>query len=951
MDLLDNLDISMNKRTNTYQKENDKDVEAELEINKPVLNVEKLVDRVKNRLEGRNSNKFTALRTKELDNLASIDDNIYEGEQIDDEYLSMHNATKSPRASTQTQVIETESTSQTQIIQPGPAVTYNAQTNTQLLQETQIYTQVIEEEYKNGHRNSMSTKTPLDINSIDLQNLRHNQTFPAEKSAPRSSFQFKLDRDPAYSLLSNTTVITENVHTTAVIPTQLDTQNADTFSEREEQQKQEEKQEKQEEKQEENNEENNRKKYIPIETIPLMITNKKYSPQQFIDAFDESDSSSECKTSDYGNNIQDNKPISNHVEGSNDVSIATKIRNENVTIKARNQTVIELNSSSESEDDFNSISTKAALLAIKAKRSKNKKASTTSTPTPKTDSLKELFTSLKVKNRKQILEHRKELSDKKGISIEAIENEKIQVEKLLEQELERNRRIKMKEKREREKSRTANQLSNTSEINESDVPESDVMESDISLLEDDVAQSSGPEDINDMNTEDGNIIDKKKIVNPIIQDDEDEEENGKGVSDSADHMNASTNGIGINLGHYGDNLDFTSAQERETDIEDEPIPKLVIHSKRSSPGKRKLLLGELSSSSEESSDSYTSLNDEEKKELLLKAKLKRREEAKLAKKRKAELKSSGINKIFEMEAEESEDEWHGVGGADGENSDDYDSELDDMLDDISRNKFDTAAIRQKLAAENKELDEKMINKILHDIKTGGFRKRGKGALDLELSDDEDEFLREFRERRREEMRRKILANPDGLPNNEKSKAFFESMIEETDKNNVHAQPNHDQVEDNKKKLIISEEFVQSSLSFLSAKDDEINEFKLTRTTKGELEDLESLKQVSSIKVMESPDSRQKRTYSDDVDEASVDFKLPSIIKSFSSNADINDKFKTGVKTVTVSKSYKVAAGSKSAVTFLRKKRKLKAPKAHDSKKSLNRKSTSSLFDSNADSFS
>lgn len=338
------------------------------------------------------------------------------------------------------------------------------------------------------------------------------------------------------------------------------------------------------------------------------------------------------------------------------------------------------------------------------------------------------------------------------------------------------------------------------------------------------------------------------------------------------------------------------------------------------------------------------------------------------------MKRKGVSKMFEMEAEESEDEWHGVGGADGELSDEYDSELEKMVDDYTKTTFDPAEIRQMLAAEDKEYDEKIVNKILHDIKNGGFRRRGKGALDIELSDDEDDELQRYHAKRRELLRQKVLENGEAskLVSNPKSHAFFESMVEDLveSKNPFSigetADPDSGAISENdkvdnasehgtqpdaggqpvrteRKRIKISQEFVQRSLSFLNSKDELDNEFELDRrlakhqhSTLGDdnddLEDLFTLKQNSCIKTLHTPARTSSRTVDLEVDGNSPanGFKLPSVISSFSSRIDINEKFKEGTKTVKVSKSYKTIGGSRASITYLGKVRKLNAPKRKES---------------------
>ena len=268
-------------------------------------------------------------------------------------------------------------------------------------------------------------------------------------------------------------------------------------------------------------------------------------------------------------------------------------------------------------------------------------------------------------------------------------------------------------------------------------------------------------------------------------------------------------------------------------------------------------------------------------------------------------------------------------------------------------------------------------------RNGGFRKRRRGGLDLELSDDDedDEELREYHKRKRELMKKRMLEIGDDkkLIKNPKSKAFFESMVEDIvdeknafgdiesiEKSSTELDTQEEKEQDvtpgvDKKKNVISEEFVQKTLSFLrSGRDlEEFNiEEDLAKEQHGEnVEDLFSLKQRSTIKEFRNPSQTNTIDLINNVENVESSplggFKPPSVIKSFSSRTDINEKFKDGNKTVTISKVYKTVGSSKASITYLGKSRKLMPPKKNKNREKIGSKikpTRSSLFSSHDESF-
>lgn len=657
---------------------------------------------------------------------------------------------------------------------------------------------------------------------------------------------------------------------------------------------------------------------------------------------------------------------------------------------------------------------KATILNLKARLSKqNQKLSQrpNKSKDPKVDH-NVLLNTLRKASRKQILDHQKEVIETKGLKLEDMAKEKEIVENLLEQEILRNKRIRQKEKR-REKLEE-----NDFQLNAHDSGSDSGSESSgFALSGNEIAdyESSGSENDNrresDSEKEDDEIILKQKkshhVKHIINESDSDTEVEAK-PKEKADESLPKR--IAINLGHYGDNIGEDTDKFQETNVLDTQNIEEVM-------AERNTIENEVKD------DVYVNEEADEaiRRQLIDKEKLQLKQKEKEHEAKIKELKKRGVTNFFEMEAEESEDEWHGIGGADGEGSDDYDSDVEKMIDDYSKNNFNPHEIREMLAAENKEMDIKMINKILYDIKNGGFRnKRAKNSLELELSDDdEDDVLQQYRLKRRELMRKRRLEIGDDakLVKNPKSSAFFESMVEDiieyknpfgaeeeynlditstatdldTQDNSINVGDNtgnneQKPVDQKNKKVIISEDFVQKSLSFLKSNnyEDFETDKELSRIQHGNdeaIEDLYTLKQNSSIKSFTNSqtDSTTSKTVNtiidlekrpedeDEVENGDTSlvgvFKHPSIIKSFASRTDINDKFKEGNKTVKILKSYKTVGSSKASITYMGKTRKLIAPKRktegshryhhdhHNKKMKMKTKTkTNKLFESGQDSF-
>ncbi|WYZ41737.1 hypothetical protein EsH8_V_000632 [Colletotrichum jinshuiense] len=133
------------------------------------------------------------------------------------------------------------------------------------------------------------------------------------------------------------------------------------------------------------------------------------------------------------------------------------------------------------------------------------------------------------------------------------------------------------------------------------------------------------------------------------------------------------------------------------------------------------------------------------------------------KKKKAEEynhKKSKAKEMVEDQAQESEDEYAGLGGADGEDSDDDDAaSVKEMIDDEGGM---TADDERKLAAlyadRERASDEKMVDKLFHDITTGMLRRKRGADYDLSDSDDGGEARRRMKRRQFQKMQQALFTD-------------------------------------------------------------------------------------------------------------------------------------------------------------------------------------------------
>ncbi|RYO73992.1 hypothetical protein DL766_008400 [Monosporascus sp. MC13-8B] len=158
------------------------------------------------------------------------------------------------------------------------------------------------------------------------------------------------------------------------------------------------------------------------------------------------------------------------------------------------------------------------------------------------------------------------------------------------------------------------------------------------------------------------------------------------------------------------------------------------------------------------------------------AKRKKRLEEKLRK------KMSEAKEWVEQEAEESEDEYAGLGGADGEDSSEDDEELaKEIIDDTAGNDADEAKLAGFFADRERAADAAHVDKLFRDITTGMLRKRRRGGdgndFDLSDSDDGGEAKRRMKRRQFAKMQKALFADEriGKIAENPRNAAFLRSI--------------------------------------------------------------------------------------------------------------------------------------------------------------------------------
>ncbi|OOQ81817.1 hypothetical protein PEBR_43289 [Penicillium brasilianum] len=142
-------------------------------------------------------------------------------------------------------------------------------------------------------------------------------------------------------------------------------------------------------------------------------------------------------------------------------------------------------------------------------------------------------------------------------------------------------------------------------------------------------------------------------------------------------------------------------------------------------------------------------------------------------------KNSKAKNIVDEAAEESEDEYAGLGGASDDSEGEEDAYDHQMINDQSGEVVDEKQLAAMNAMHQRDRDEKEVAKLYKDIATGALRRRRGGDDDFDLDDSDDERLARQREKQREfaKMRRALLADDKigQLAEDPKKAAFFKAI--------------------------------------------------------------------------------------------------------------------------------------------------------------------------------
>ncbi|KAH4908849.1 hypothetical protein HBI80_053020 [Parastagonospora nodorum] len=135
------------------------------------------------------------------------------------------------------------------------------------------------------------------------------------------------------------------------------------------------------------------------------------------------------------------------------------------------------------------------------------------------------------------------------------------------------------------------------------------------------------------------------------------------------------------------------------------------------------------------------------------------------------------------QAEESEDEYAGLGGASDDDSGDEDEDTTNMIE-HGEVDVDERQIAAFFADKAKKEDEKNINELYKNVMNGGLRRRAGGRDGFDMSDSEDEEDLRLRKKRAEfqKMNRALLADEriGNIAKDQKKQAFFHTLADFAD---------------------------------------------------------------------------------------------------------------------------------------------------------------------------
>lgn len=211
-------------------------------------------------------------------------------------------------------------------------------------------------------------------------------------------------------------------------------------------------------------------------------------------------------------------------------------------------------------------------------------------------------------------------------------------------------------------------------------------------------------------------------------------------------------------------------------ISESPLPPLASAPKRGRLSRRKAVAADESENEEQQADGAS--QDVRQTDAFRKMARRRKEALTAAERAEAAREMKGM---LEEQAEESEDEYAGLGG------DDFvapETEQDKEMIDSSHVDVDERALAAHFAERQRQADEAETSRLYKDLTTGALRRKHANAFDL----DEDEYdiaVRRRQMRQREEARKRKLLLQDenlaGLAEGKRSKgkdAFLKAIADD-----------------------------------------------------------------------------------------------------------------------------------------------------------------------------
>ncbi|OIW28518.1 hypothetical protein CONLIGDRAFT_681472 [Coniochaeta ligniaria NRRL 30616] len=142
-------------------------------------------------------------------------------------------------------------------------------------------------------------------------------------------------------------------------------------------------------------------------------------------------------------------------------------------------------------------------------------------------------------------------------------------------------------------------------------------------------------------------------------------------------------------------------------------------------------------------------------------------------------KKSKAKEMIDEQADESEDEYAGLGGVDGEDSDDEsNASVQEMVDDETKlSEADRAKLKAFYVDRERASDEKQVEKLFKDITTGMLRRKRGADYDLSDSDDGGEAKRRMKRRQFAKMQKALFSDEriSKVAENPRTQAFLRTI--------------------------------------------------------------------------------------------------------------------------------------------------------------------------------